>query len=67
MTYQAASGAGAAHMRELVAQMAQVGDSARALLDDPASAILDIDRAVTDAIRTRSLPMENFGQPLAAA
>ena len=48
MTYQAASGAGAANMRELVAQMAQVGDSARALLDDPASAILDIDRAVTD-------------------
>src|SRR3954470_19687576 len=46
MTYQAASGQGAAAMRELVAQMATIGDSARALLDQPASAILDIDRAV---------------------
>src|SRR5690349_12504842 len=53
MTYQAASGAGAANMRELVAQMAQLGDSAKALLDDPASAILDIDRSVSDAIRSR--------------
>jgi aspartate-semialdehyde dehydrogenase len=67
MTYQAASGAGAANMRELVAQMAQVGGSARALLDDPASAILDIDRAVTDSIRSRSLPKESFGHPLAAS
>jgi len=67
MTYQAASGAGAANMRELVAQMAQVGDSARALLEDPASAILDIDRAVTDSIRSRSLPRESFGHPLAAS
>jgi len=67
MTYQAASGAGAANMRELVAQMAQVGDSARALLNDPASAILDIDRAVTDSIRSRGLPKENFGHPLAAS
>jgi aspartate-semialdehyde dehydrogenase len=67
MTYQAASGAGAANMRELVAQMAQVGDSAKALLADPASAILDIDRAVTDAIRSRALPKENFGHPLAAS
>src|SRR5918992_1250012 len=47
MTYQAASGAGAANMRELVAQMATIGESARRLLEDPASAILDIDRAVT--------------------
>jgi aspartate-semialdehyde dehydrogenase len=67
MTYQAASGAGAANMRELVAQMAQVGDSARALLEDPASAILDIDRAVTDSIRARGLPKESFGYPLAAS
>jgi aspartate-semialdehyde dehydrogenase len=67
MTYQAASGAGAANMRELVAQMAQVGDSAKALLQDPASAILDIDRAVTESIRSRSLPKENFGHPLAAS
>jgi aspartate-semialdehyde dehydrogenase len=67
MTYQAASGAGAANMRELVAQMAQVGDSAKALLKDPASAILDIDQAVTDSIRSRSLPKESFGHPLAAS
>jgi aspartate-semialdehyde dehydrogenase len=67
MTYQAASGAGAANMRELVAQMAQVGDSAKALLQDPASAILDIDRAVTDSIRSRSMPKESFGHPLAAS
>jgi len=67
MTYQAASGAGAANMRELVAQMARVGDSAKALLDDPASAILDIDRTVSDAIRSRSLPKENFGHALAGS
>src|SRR5678816_4588321 len=67
MTYQAASGAGAANMRELVAQMAQVGDSAKGLLADPASAILDIDRAVTDSIRSRALPKESFGHPLAAS
>src|SRR6478735_5092662 len=52
MTYQAASGAGAANMRELVAQMARVGDDAEALLGDPASAILDLDRAVTESIRS---------------
>src|SRR5688572_10760387 len=67
MTYQAASGAGAANMRELVAQMARIGRSAERLLADPASAILDIDRAVTDSIRSPSLPKENFGYPLAAS
>jgi aspartate-semialdehyde dehydrogenase len=67
MTYQAASGAGAANMRELVAQMAKVGDSAKALLADPASSILDIDRAVTEAVRSPSLPKESFGHPLAAS
>jgi aspartate-semialdehyde dehydrogenase len=67
MTYQAASGAGAANMRELVEQMLRVGDSARDLLKNPASAILDIDRAVTDSIRSSSLPKENFGHPLAAS
>jgi aspartate-semialdehyde dehydrogenase len=66
MTYQAASGAGAANMRELVAQMARIGRAAQPLLDNPASAILDIDRAVTDSIRARDLPKENFGQALAA-
>jgi aspartate-semialdehyde dehydrogenase len=67
MTYQAASGAGAANMRELVEQMLRVGDSARDLLKNPAAAILDIDRAVTDSIRSSSLPREHFGHPLAAS
>jgi aspartate-semialdehyde dehydrogenase len=66
MTYQAASGAGAANMRELVAQMARIARTAQPLLDDPASAILDVDRAVTDSIRSRDLPKESFGQALAA-
>ena len=67
MTYQAASGAGAANMRELVAQMAKVGDSAKGLLDDPDAGILDIDRAVSESIRSPGLPRENFGHPLAAS
>ena len=67
MTYQAASGAGAANMRELVAQMVKVGDSARGLLDDPDAGILDIERAVSDSIRSPGLPKENFGYPLAAS
>jgi aspartate-semialdehyde dehydrogenase len=67
MTYQAASGQGAAAMRDLVAQMATIGQSARALLDEPASAILDIDRAVSDSIRSRTLPRENIGYPLAGS
>ena len=67
MTYQAASGAGAANMRELAQQMARVGDSARNLLADPGSSALDIDREVTAAIRASSLPKANFGHPLAAS
>jgi len=67
MTYQAASGAGAAHVRELVAQMTHIGQAARPLLDDPASAVLDIDRVVTDAVRSPALPKAQFGQPVAAS
>src|SRR5437879_1924618 len=67
MTYQAASGQGAAAMRDLVAQMATIGDGARGLLDDPASAILDLDRRVSDSIRSRALPRENIGHPLAGS
>jgi len=67
MTYQAASGQGAAAMRDLVAQMATIGQGARKLVDDPASAILDIDRAVSDQIRSRTLPRENIGYPLAGS
>jgi aspartate-semialdehyde dehydrogenase len=67
MTYQAASGAGAAAMRDLVAQMAAVGTNAQPMLDDPASAILELDRNVTDTIRAKELPRSNTGQPLAGS
>lgn len=67
MTYQAASGAGAANMRELVAQMAALSDSARSLLADPAASALEIDARVTDTLRGSALPTENFGAPLAAS
>jgi aspartate-semialdehyde dehydrogenase len=67
MTYQAASGAGAANMRELAEQMARVGDSAKKLLADPASSALDIDREITEAIRSPAMPKSNFGYPLAAS
>src|SRR5688572_28774699 len=63
MTYQAASGAGAAQMRELVQQMGAAHDAARALLADPASAILDIDRTVAQTIRRSDFPIESIGQP----
>jgi aspartate-semialdehyde dehydrogenase len=64
-TYQAASGAGALHMRELLQQMGVVHASAAKLLDDPGSAILDIDRAVTDAMRGERLPTAELAATLA--
>jgi aspartate-semialdehyde dehydrogenase len=67
MTYQAASGAGAANMRELVAQMASLSDAARPLLANPASSALEIDARITEALRGPSLPTEQFGVPLAAS
>jgi aspartate-semialdehyde dehydrogenase len=67
MTYQAASGQGAAAMRELVAQMAAIGSRAQPLLDDPACAVLEIDRVVTDSIRSRELPKDEIGYPLAGS
>jgi len=67
MTYQAASGAGAQHMRELVSQMGRAHASVRALLDDPASAILDIDRTLADALRGADFPTARFGHPLAGS
>ena len=67
MTYQSASGAGAQNMRELLEQMGAVHDSAAALLANPSSAILDIDRAVSRAIRSGDLPTAHFGAPLAAS
>jgi aspartate-semialdehyde dehydrogenase len=67
MTYQAASGAGAENMRELVKQMGYAHKSAEKLLSDPAGAILDIDRTVADALRSDSFPTQHFGVPLAGS
>jgi aspartate-semialdehyde dehydrogenase len=67
MTYQSASGAGAQNMRELLEQMGVLHRSAAELLAQPASAILDIDRAVTRAIGAADFPKANFGAPLAAS
>ncbi|HEC29702.1 MAG TPA: aspartate-semialdehyde dehydrogenase [Gammaproteobacteria bacterium] len=67
MTYQAASGAGAQNMRELVRQMGSIHDSVAGLLDDPASAILDLDRQVAKHIRSEAYPSEQFGAPLAGS
>jgi aspartate-semialdehyde dehydrogenase len=67
MTYQAASGAGAKNMRELVSQMGVVHGAAAAKLADPGSAIVEIDRTVTETLRGRDLPIEQFGYPLAGS
>lgn len=67
MTYQAASGAGAKNMRELVSQMQAIGSASASLLADPASAIQVLDRQVTSTLRSGSFPTENFGAPLAAS
>ena len=67
MTYQAASGAGAPNMRELLEQMGAAHAAAASLLRDPASAILDIDCAVTGCLRGDSMPKAQFGAPLAGS
>ncbi len=67
MTYQAASGAGAQNMRELLSQMGEAHRVAKSLLDDPASAILDIDREVAGILRDDRFPTDNFGVPLAGS
>jgi aspartate-semialdehyde dehydrogenase len=81
MTYQSASGAGAQHMRELLAQMGVLHQTVAGELADPASAILDIDRKVAEVLRGRvspvsagetpalpsALPTANFGAPLAGS
>ena len=65
MTYQAASGGGAAHMRELLTQYGTLNASVRHLLDDPKSAILEIDRLVAEKQRSLgAAETENFGVPL---
>jgi aspartate-semialdehyde dehydrogenase len=65
MTYQAASGAGARNMRELIQQMGAVNAEVKTLLDDPASAILEIDRQVADFIRSDRYPLDAWPVPLA--
>ena len=65
-TYQAASGAGAKNMRELLVQMGELRDVVQTDLNNPASSILEIERAVTDKMRG-DLPIENFGAPLAGS
>ncbi|QKS28640.1 MAG: aspartate-semialdehyde dehydrogenase [Candidatus Accumulibacter similis] len=62
MTYQAASGAGAQNMRELLLQMGALHDAVRAQLADPAAAILDIDRRVAETMRSPGFPTESFRQ-----
>ncbi|MGO9444985.1 MAG: aspartate-semialdehyde dehydrogenase [Thiobacillaceae bacterium] len=65
MTYQAASGAGARNMRELIRQMGAVHAEVKGLLEDPASAILEIDKKVADFIRSDRYPREAWPVPLA--
>ena len=67
MTYQAASGAGAPQMRELIEQMGQLHSTARDLLGDPASAILEIDHAVSMGLLSERLPVRSIGAPLAGS
>jgi len=67
MTYQAASGAGARNMRELIRQMGAIHGEVKALLDDPASAILEIDRKVADFIRSDHYPLDAWPVPLAGS
>jgi aspartate-semialdehyde dehydrogenase len=67
MTYQAASGAGAKNMRELLSQMGALHAGCADRLADPASAILDIDRIVTDTMHGADFPTANFGAPLAGS
>src|SRR5690625_2585074 len=56
---------GAQHMRELLTQFGLINAAVRPLLDDPASAILEIDRGVLQSQQDGSLPSEHFGVPLA--
>jgi aspartate-semialdehyde dehydrogenase len=67
MTYQAASGGGARHMRELISQMGSLYASVETLLQDPGSAILEIDRLVSEQLRSPDLPTDQFGMALAGS
>jgi aspartate-semialdehyde dehydrogenase len=67
MTYQAASGAGAKNMEELVAQMHAIGKNAAPVIGNPASSILELDKNVISTMKSSALPVENWGVPLAAS
>jgi len=64
MTYQAASGAGAKNMKELVSQMGAINDAAQPILDGPVAAV---DTAVVETMRGDAFPADNFGAPLAGS
>ncbi|MBO4793993.1 MAG: aspartate-semialdehyde dehydrogenase [Deltaproteobacteria bacterium] len=66
-TYQAASGAGAKNMRELVAQMANIAKTSEDILSNPAASILELDRKVIATMRDENFPTANFGAPLAGS
>jgi aspartate-semialdehyde dehydrogenase len=67
MTYQAASGAGAQNMRELISQMGVAYASVADLLANPSSAILEIDRKLAETMRSSQYPTDQFGVPLAGS
>jgi aspartate-semialdehyde dehydrogenase len=67
MTYQAASGGGARHMRELIKQMEHIGVSAKELNDNSKTNITEIDELVTNTLRASDFPCELFGAPLAGS
>lgn len=67
MTYQAASGSGAKHMRELIRQMGEINESVSDLLEDPASAIIEIDKTVAETMRSDAFSTDQFGVPLAGS
>lgn len=67
MTYQAASGAGAKNMRELLQGMSEIGQQVSTELADPASSILNIDRKVSGFLRSDAYPKKEFGVPLAGS
>jgi aspartate-semialdehyde dehydrogenase len=67
MTYQAASGAGARNMRELIQQMGAINAEVKTLVDDPAAAILEIDRRMADFLRSDRYPLDAWPVPLAGS
>lgn len=67
MTYQAASGAGAKHMIELIKQMVFISEACKDAVKDPAMTAIELDRIVTERLRSKDIPCENFSVPLAAS